>query len=328
MSEAGAAQAGVAQVGVAQVGAEIEVADLAKGFPGTQAVDRVAFSIARGEIFGLVGPDGAGKTTVMRMLAGVMQPDSGRIEIDGVDVVKEPERAKRHLSYMPQRFGLYEDLTVDENIRFYADVFEIPRKLREARTAPLLAASNMTEFRRRLAGQLSGGMKQKLGLICALVHTPKVLLLDEPTTGVDPISRREFWSILYGLRAEGVTILISTAYLDEAERCTRLALLHRGRLAYCDTPRRLKERMPGAILRLVSSDARALRDALRGADGVRSVLLVGDGVHVAVDDGARRLPELERLVRDKGLALASIARVTPTIEDLFVSLLKDEEVPS
>jgi len=302
---------------------QVDVAALAKRFEDVVAVEEVSFAVAQGEIFGLVGPDGAGKTTVMRMLAGVMRPDSGHIAVDKIDVVADPERAKRHLSYMPQRFGLYEDLTVDENIRFYADLFEIPRGLRDERVGPLLAASNMGAFRRRLAGQLSGGMKQKLGLICALVHTPKILLLDEPTTGVDPVSRRDFWRILYSLRESGVTIVISTAYLDEAERCTRLALLHHGRLRYCDTPRRLKQLMPGALLVIASAEARAVRDAVAGLEGVKGVLLVGDGVRAVIDDDARRAPELRRALEAAGISFASIARAEPTVEDLFVGLLTE-----
>jgi len=302
---------------------QVDVAALAKRFEDVAAVEEVSFAVAQGEIFGLVGPDGAGKTTVMRMLAGVMRPDSGHIAVDKIDVIADPERAKRHLSYMPQRFGLYEDLTVDENIRFYADLFEIPRGLRDERVGPLLAASNMGAFRRRLAGQLSGGMKQKLGLICALVHTPKILLLDEPTTGVDPVSRRDFWRILYSLRESGVTIVISTAYLDEAERCTRLALLHHGRLRYCDTPRRLKQLMPGALLVIASAEARAVRDAVAGLEGVKGVLLVGDGVRAVIDDDARRAPELRRALEAAGISFASIARAEPTVEDLFVGLLTE-----
>ncbi len=309
----------------AAVAPQIEVAGLVKRFAGVAAVEHLDFTVAPGEIFGLVGPDGAGKTTVMRMLAGVMPPESGRIVVDGVDVIADPERAKRHLSYMPQRFGLYEDLTVDENIRFYADLFEVPRRLREERIGPLLAASNMGPFRRRLAGQLSGGMKQKLGLICALIHTPRILLLDEPTTGVDPVSRREFWAILYSLRESGVTILISTAYLDEAERCTRLALLHQGRLRYCDTPHGLKQRMPGALITIRSRDARAARDAIAALEGVASVLLVGDGVRAVVDDEARRVPELRRALAAAGVPVGAIARAEPSIEDLFVALLGREE---
>ena len=197
----------------------VNVRDVTKRFGKFLAVDQLSFEVKRGEIFGLVGPDGAGKTTSMRMLASVMKPDTGSICIDGVDVIKQPDLAKRHVSYMPQRFGLYEDLTVDENIQFFADLFEIPDAEWRERSKLLLAASGMTPFGARLAGQLSGGMRQKLGLSCALVHAPRVLLLDEPTTGVDPVSRREFWQILYSLRAQGVAMVISTAYLDEAERC-------------------------------------------------------------------------------------------------------------
>ncbi len=302
----------------------VAVQSLNRRFGETLAVDDVSFTVERGAIFGLVGPDGAGKTTIMRMLAGVMKPDGGRITVDGVDAVADPESVKTHLSYMPQRFGLYEDLTVDENIRFYADLFAIPRALREERTLPLLEASNMIPFRRRLAGQLSGGMKQKLGLVCSLVHTPKILLLDEPTTGVDPVSRRDFWRILYDLRESGVTILISTAYLDEAERCTRLALLHQGRLRYCDTPQALKARMPGALLVIPSGNARAARDAVAGLAGVLSVLLVGDGVHAIVDNYDRRIPEIQRALEAKQIPFGPITQAVPSIEDLFVSLLKQQ----
>ena len=301
--------------------AVIAVDGLNKHFPGVFALESVSFSIARGEIFGLVGPDGAGKTTLMRMCAGVMRPDSGQIVIDGVDVVQDPEQAKKHLSYMPQRFGLYEDLTVDENIRFYADLFEIPPALRRTRSAELLAASGMEEFRKRRAGLLSGGMKQKLGLICSLVHTPRVLLLDEPTTGVDPVSRRDFWHILYSLRETGVTIVISTAYLDEAERCTRLALLHAGRIRYCDTPQRLKQRMPGALIKISSTEARAARDAVAHLSGVTSTMLVGDGVHAVVDDAAIHIPEFQAVLAGKNIPVSGIERLTPSIEDLFVNLL-------
>ncbi len=213
---------------------------LTKSFPGVRAVDALSFDVGAGEIFGLVGPDGAGKTTALRMLAGIMPPDAGAATVAGFDVVHDPEGAKHALSYMPQRFGLYEDLTVDENIRFYADLFGVRKTEREGRSTELLEAAGMSEFRKRLAGKLSGGMKQKLGLVCALIHRPKVILLDEPTTGVDPVSRRDFWRILYELAAEGVAILTSTAYLDEAERCHRVALLNQGKLLFCDTPANLK----------------------------------------------------------------------------------------
>ncbi len=305
----------------APAAAMIAVSALHKRFAAVQAVAGLSFSIHAGEIFGLVGPDGAGKTTTLRMLAGVMQPDAGSIVIDGIDVRERPEQAKRHVSYMPQRFGLYEDLTVDENIRFYADLFEMPRQVWRARADAMLIAADMTPFRSRLAGQLSGGMKQKLGLVCSLVHTPKVLLLDEPTTGVDPVSRREFWQILYSLRAEGVAMLISTAYLDEAERCDRLALLHAGAMMYCDTPAGLKAHMPGAMLEITAADPRQLVGAVRTLPGVQGVLLVGVGVHVHVDR-PERLSHIEAALASQGITVTSIDRVEPTIEDLFVALLE------
>ncbi len=306
--------------------ASIAVSELTKRFPGVLAVDRLSFSAAPGEIFGLVGPDGAGKTTTLRMLAGVLPPDRGWARVAGCDVVDDPEGVKNHISYMPQRFGLYDDLTVEENIRFYADLFGVTRRHREQRAARLLAASGMSEFRHRLAGKLSGGMKQKLGLTCALIHTPQVILLDEPTLGVDPISRRDFWRILYELLAEGVTILISTSYLDEAERCHRLALLHQGRLLFCDTPARLKTRLPGAVVAVRSPDARRLRDVLTGADGVTGLVLVGDGVHLMVDEAQRRIPELEARLAASGLPFTKLAQITPTIEDLFVAAVEGRTV--
>jgi ABC-2 type transport system ATP-binding protein len=296
---------------------------LTKRFGEIAAVDGLSLVVNRGEIFGLVGPDGAGKTTIMRMLAGVLPADAGSIIIDGIDVVADPEEGKQHISYMPQRFGLYEDLTVDENIRFYADLFEIAATVREERAQRLLAASGMSQFRSRLAGQLSGGMKQKLGLTCALVHTPKILLLDEPTTGVDPVSRRDFWRILYGLREEGVTILISTAYLDEAERCNRLALLHGGRVLYCDTPAALKERMPGALVVISSPAGRQVRSAIAGLTGVSHVILVGDGVHAVVDDAQLRIPELRDALQRASVPFSAIAVGEPSMEDVFVALLEN-----
>jgi ABC-2 type transport system ATP-binding protein len=305
----------------------IEADGLVKRFDTVAAVDGLSFTVERGEIFGLVGPDGAGKTATMRMLAGVMRPDQGRIVIDGVDVVADAEAGKQRLSYMPQRFGLYEDLTVDENIRFYADLFEVPAQAREARAARLLAASGMTQFRARLAGQLSGGMKQKLGLTCALVHTPQILLLDEPTTGVDPVSRRDFWRILYGLRDDGVTIVISTAYLDEAERCNRLALLDRGRVLHCDTPAALKARMPGALLVITSPMGRKVRETIAGLSGVSDVILVGDGVHAVVDDDGQRIPELREALRRADVAVTDIVVGEPSIEDVFVALTQSEGRP-
>jgi ABC-2 type transport system ATP-binding protein len=297
----------------------IAVDGLTKRFASTTAVDGLRFTVGTSEVFGLVGPDGAGKTTAMRMLAGVMTPDAGSALVAGCDVVRDPEGVKNHISYMPQGFGLYEDLTVDENIHFYADVFGVARAERDERAGRLLAASGMAAVRDRLAGQLSGGMKKKLGLTCALIHTPRVVLLDEPTTGVDPVSRRDFWRILYELVSEGVTIMASTGYLDEAERCHRVALLHQGRLLLCDTPARLKAGMPGTVVRVVSPEPDVLRDELRQAPGVTSLLVVGDGVHLVVDDAARRMAELRAHLERATVPFSEMAAVPPTFEDLFVA---------
>jgi len=303
-------------------GIAVQAHGLSKKFGAVHVVRDVTFNVSPGEIFGLVGPDGSGKTTIMRMLAGVLRPDSGGdIFVDGVDVSADPERAKLRLSYMPQRFGLYEDLTVAENIFFYGELFSVPRSERISRSQELLEAAGLVGFERRLAGQLSGGMKQKLGLICALIHTPRVLLLDEPTTGVDPVSRRDFWAILYNLRESGVTIILSTAYMDEAERCSRLALLHAGEIRHCDTPAHLKEAMPGTLLAINSEHPRSIRKVLAGRPGMLGIMLMGDRVHVRVDDPAQRIPEIRALLTENGVDVTDFVRAEPGIEDVFVALL-------
>lgn len=219
----------------------IKASALTRKFGDNLAVNNLNLEIEEGEIFGLVGPDGAGKTTTMRLLTGILDPTSGEGWVYNQHIVKNSETLKENIAYMSQRFGLYEELTVLENINFYADVFCVPKKTRDAVIDNLLGFSGLTPFKQRLAGKLSGGMKQKLGLSCALIHTPKVLFLDEPTSGVDPVSRRDFWKILYNLLKEKVTILYSTSYLDEAERCRRVGLIHKGKLLRCDTPDKIKE---------------------------------------------------------------------------------------
>jgi ABC-2 type transport system ATP-binding protein len=300
----------------------IVVSALGKRFGELRAVDGLTFEVSPGEIFGLVGPDGAGKTTTLRMLAGILTPDSGSATVAGCDVGRDPEKAKHQLSYMSQRFGLYEDLTVDENIRFYADLFGVRRREREQSSTELLAAAGLSEFRKRLAGNLSGGMKQKLGLVCSLIHKPRVILLDEPTNGVDPVSRRDFWRILYIRVEQGVAILASTSYLDEAERCHRVGLLHQGRMLFCDRPEELKKKFPGGVLAVHSAEPARLRQELATAPAVRSALLVGDRVHLFVDDAGRRLPELRKLLEETHAVYNSIEEIAPSIEDLFISAVE------
>ncbi len=302
-------------------GRAIAAAGLTMEFPGVTAVDTLSFDVGHGEIFGLVGPDGAGKTTTIRMLAGVLTPTSGSADIAGFDVTRDPEGVKHQVSYMSQRFGLYEDLTVEENIRFYAGLFGLGRADMERRASRLLAAAGMAPFGKRLAGQLSGGMKQKLGLVCALIHTPRVILLDEPTNGVDPVSRRDFWAILYALLDEKIAILISTSYLDEAERCHRVALLHQGRLLYVDTPEGLRKKVAGEVVSVISPEPRRLDDALTGAVGVSSILLVGDRLRLLVDDASKRVPELQARLASLNAPFDRIEQTTATIEDLFVQAI-------
>jgi len=304
--------------------AAIVVSGLAKHFGETKAVDNLSFDVHPGEIFGLVGPDGAGKTTTLRILAGVLAADGGAATIAGHDVLHDPESAKPELGYMPQRFGLYDDLTVDENIQFYADLFAVARKAREQRSTELLAAAGLSEFRRRLAGNLSGGMKQKLGLVCALIHTPLVILLDEPTNGVDPVSRRDFWRILYSLVAGGVAILTSTSYLDEAERCHRVGLMYHGHMLFSDRPDELKKQFPGDVLVIRAPEPNVIRDTLSGAALHHGILLVGDRIHIFVEDAARQLPEIRAYLDAKGVSYDSIEGTRPSIEDLFVSAVERE----
>jgi ABC-2 type transport system ATP-binding protein len=303
----------------------IKADNLTKRFGELVAVDNISLSVAEGELFGLIGPDGAGKTTTMRMLASIMEPTSGSALVMGKEIVREAEAIKEEIGYMSQRFGLYPDLSVMENILFYADIYGLPKKGRQEKINRLLAFSNLTPFKKRLAGNLSGGMKQKLGLACALIHTPRVLFLDEPTNGVDPVSRRDFWRILYQLLKEGVTIFVSTAYLDEADRCHRVGLIHKGRLLACDAPDRLRRLMTGRILEIRTADlrgsARLLRERLPGT----SVGLFGDRVHLVTDAPERDGELVGDILKREGIELRGIRQIEPSLEDVFVSVLSREE---
>jgi len=299
----------------------IRASNLTKSFDGVAAVDSLSLSVAGGEIFCLVGPDGAGKTTTMRLLASIMEPTSGDAWVAGFHVVRQAEDVKEHIGYVSQRFGLYMDLTVAENIDFYADIYGVGRRERKDRMDRLLSFSGLAPFTRRLAGNLSGGMKQKLGLVCALVHTPQVLFLDEPTNGVDPVSRRDFWRILYQLLLEGVTIFISTAYLDEAERASRVALIHKGRLLAVGTPDEVKTLMRGFILEVRSAEPRRASVLLREGLAARNVGLFGDRVHVVTDDPEKSAAEARELLAGAGLSVALVRQIEPTIEDVFISVL-------
>ena len=304
--------------------AAIRAEGLGKRFGRIQAVDGLGLAVQPGEVFALVGPDGAGKTTSIRMLCGILDPDQGRAAVLGLDTVRESEAIKERIGYMPQRFGLYDDLSVDENIAFYADLYRVPKSERASRIPELLSFSNLTPFRQRLAGALSGGMRQKLGLACALVHTPELLILDEPTCGVDPVSRREFWQILYRLLGQGMTIFVSTAYLDEAERAHRVALMHRGRILMVDEPRRLRQTYQGQLLEVELSDQQAGRKALAGAPQALRVVARGDRLMVTVADQARDWPALMAALKTAGLGDPRMRPAQPSLEDVFVQVMAGE----
>lgn len=300
----------------------IETSHLRREFNGAAAVDDVSLSVREGEVFGLVGPDGAGKTTALRMLSGVMRPTSGEIVIAGHDVVADPESIKEIVGYMPQTFGLYGDLSVMENLEFYADLYRAPPELRPERIRKLLAFGRLEPFVNRLARNLSGGMRQKLALAAILMPEPRILLLDEPTTGVDPVSRRDFWRILYGLNKEGVTVLVSTPYMDEAERCARVALMFGGRLVAVDTPDNLRKLMVGELIELHTPDERRARMALADLPGVMGVEIFGDRVHVVVEDAEAMIGPIRDRVKEVGITVTGIEPISPGLEDVFVSLLR------
>jgi len=302
------------------VSAAVSIRELSRRFGDVVAVDSLSLDVEEGELFGIVGPDGAGKTTTLRMLAGVLRPSSGDALVFGTSVARDPEGVKPDLAYMAQRFGLYEDLTVRENIEFYADLFQVPRTERPARLERLYHFSNLGPFEDRLAGNLSGGMKQKLALSCSLIHTPRLLLLDEPTFGVDPISRRDLWLILHEMVAEGVTIVVSTSYLDEAERCDRVALLQDGRVMALDSPDALQASLKGQLVVVSTPDARRAREHLRTLEGIRQAALFGETVHVLLEEGSET--DVGAALADAGITVSSLVRGEPSLEDLFIDLAR------
>jgi ABC-2 type transport system ATP-binding protein len=303
----------------------LSVEGLTRTFGDLTAVTGVSFEVGRGELFGLVGPDGAGKTTTLRMLAGVLKPTSGDALMDGISMARDPERAKPRLAYMSQRFGLYADLTVEENLRFYADLHRVPHAERAARLERLYRFSNLGPFKGRLAGKLSGGMKQKLGLSCALIHQPELLLLDEPTFGVDPVSRRDLWLIVHEMVEQGVTAVVSTAYMDEAERFDRLALLHQGKVLAVDTPAALQKGLEGEILELRADRVREAKEAAAKLPAVRRAAIFGDRLHLTVSSAAADGPAVEAALRQAGFAPREAKPIQPSLEDVFIERIAAAE---
>lgn len=301
----------------------IDLEGVGKRFGTTTAVRDLSLTVARGEMFGLIGPDGAGKTTIIRMVCGLLHADVGRVRALGLDPVKEHRALTRSVGYLSQRFSLYGDLSVDENIAFFAEIHGV-RRYRESRDR-LLDLTQLTPFRSRLAEKLSGGMKQKLALACTLIHEPALILLDEPTTGVDPVSRREFWKLLSEFLSQGITIVMATPYLDEAERCTRVALVHEGSLLALDAPGALRAAFPGAILELIVDDHRRAMAVLKGAPSVLGVQLFGERVHVRLREPSAAAPAaLPDRLRAAGLRVESMRPVAASLEDVFIARLGGE----
>jgi ABC-2 type transport system ATP-binding protein len=299
----------------------IRAKDLTRRFGSLTAVDHLNLEVATGEIFGLVGPDGAGKTTTLRLLCGLIDPAEGQAVVTGRDASLQTEMVKDNIGYMAQRFGLYSDLSVDENMYFYADLFGISRREREELLPRLLHMTRMEPFRARLAGRLSGGMKQKLALMCTLLHKPRILFLDEPTNGVDPVSRRDFWQILYQLVQEGMTVLLTTAYLDEAERCDRVGLMHRGRMIRCDTPAAFRTTTGEKCYKLRCPNPRAAKARLVAHDGVESVESFGADLHLFLAP-APTPEQLAGELASQGLGPAEFTEVKPSLEDIFILLIR------
>jgi len=301
--------------------AAVAAEGLTRRFDQVTAVDHLDFEVSPGEIFGLVGPDGAGKTTTLRMLCGLLEPSEGAAHVYGQDVSRHTQAVRDSIGYMAQRLGLYMDLTVDENMSFYADVYGVTRQQRAELIPPLLRMTRMEPFRERQASKLSGGMKQKLGLMCALLHRPKVLFLDEPTTGVDPVSRRDFWAILYQLAQDGICVFVTTAYLDEAERCHRVGLLDRGRMMRASTPDALRTSLEEACYEIQAPDLRQVRQALHGFPGVLSVEPAGPVLHMFLAKTAA--PDaVQQKLQERGITQVVLRLVEPSLEDVFINLIR------
>jgi ABC-2 type transport system ATP-binding protein len=299
--------------------AQVVLDRISHRFGAVTALDGLSFSVQRGELFGIVGPDGSGKTTTLRILAGILRPTEGDATVAGVSVRQDPEGVKHGIAYMSQRFGLYGDLSVQENLHFYARLYQVPKRERDERLERLYGFSRLGPFADRLAGKLSGGMKQKLSLCCALIHQPEVLLLDEPTFGVDPISRRDLWLIVHEMVAQGMTAVVSTAYLDEAERCDRVALLQTGRLAGLDSPQALQGRLAERAYTIETANARAAAQALRGHPLVRSAAAFGEALHVTTTaPGAGEA--VARALTEAGIVVRGLAPLTPSLEDVFIDI--------
>jgi len=303
------------------ISARIE--NLTKNFGRLTAVDNISLEIEKGKIIGLIGPDGAGKTTFLRLLAGLLQPHSGSVLVEGIDVAKNPEQVKEKIGYMPQHFSLYGDLTVAENLKFFADLYGVPKKKFRERKKELLHFSGLAPFEERLAWNLSGGMQKKLALSCNLFHTPDFLLLDEPTTGVDPISRKELWELLFQLNGQGTTILITTPYMDEAQRCHLVGFIYEGRMLSFKAPQSLLQEMNEEILELVTEHKQA-RSLLRNIPDLKNIYPYGETLHLVFEPGKEGEARTKEFLERQKIQALSLKRITPSFEDAFLALVEEQ----
>jgi ABC-2 type transport system ATP-binding protein len=304
----------------------VEVNELVKTFGSFVAVDHISFQVHRGEVFGFLGPNGAGKSTTIRMLCGLLRPTAGQGHVESLDVMTQSEQIKEIIGYMSQQFSLYEDLTVEENIDFYSGIYKIPSAKAKRRKEWVLEMAGLTERRKSLTRTLATGWKQRLALGCAIIHEPPVLFLDEPTSGVDPISRRQFWDLIYTLSERGVTVFVTTHYMDEAENCHRLALIHRGKLAAMGTPHELRVKtMDRAVLALEGPRILEWMDPLENLEPCAEVAVFGSSLHITVDDVERATREIRTFLGNRSISDFSLERIEPSLEDVFVSLIREEE---
>ena len=308
----------------------ISACDLVKKFKGQKgtvtAIDHVSLEVKKGETFGLIGPDGAGKSTTTRVILGLLRRDSGESSILGFDSMNDVYSIREQTGYIAQQFALPADMTVMENVRFFADLHGISGKEQKKNIDELLKFAGLTDFTSRLAGRLSGGMKKKLALACSLVHEPKVVLLDEPTLGVDPVSRREFWNLLGNLRSEkGMTIFVCTPYMDEAERCNRVGLIYQGRLIALDTPAAIKKMVPGQLLEFKPSKFNPARELVTGMKGILEIQTYGALLHIFVDNFERRRPQIETALKSQKITCSEMRRIEPRMEEAFISLISRQE---
>lgn len=303
----------------------IETQELSRDFKDQRAVDGLDLSINEGELFGLVGPDGAGKTTTLRLLAGLLDITGGSAQIAGYDLKSQPEVIKRQVGYMAQQFSLYAELSVMENIIFFSQLYDLETREMETRRERLLEFAGLTQFQDRRADKLSGGMQKKLALICSLIHQPPILLLDEPTTGVDPISRREFWNFLIELHLQGTTIIISTPYMDEADRCSSVGLMYEGRIVICASPKEIRQRLQGDMIDVIPADWQAAYGLLVTLPGVFEIQTYGESLHILVDSGTKRLPQIKRALKKQGIPFRGARQASPRMEEAFISLIREIE---